>query len=160
MLTFEAVGVRIRPFHSSDQIAAQNLILAGLEEHWGFLDPTLNPDLDDIIGVYGQETFLVAEAGSHIVGTGALIHQTEGVACIVRMSVDKNMRRKGIGRKILSALCDAAKQQGYRQIVLETTSTWGDAIAFYQQYGFQIVETQEGDTHFLLNIDNGINAQL
>jgi hypothetical protein len=42
----------IRPFHPNDQNAAQQLILDGLREHWGELDPTLNGDLDDIMGSY------------------------------------------------------------------------------------------------------------
>ena len=35
-------------FAGGDQEAAKNLILNGLVEHWGRLDPTLNQDLDDI----------------------------------------------------------------------------------------------------------------
>lgn len=146
--------MRIRPFRSADQTAAKHLILTGLVEHWGFLDPALNSDLDDIADAYGQGVFFVAEVSNQIVGTGALVHEKEGVARIVRMSVDKNLRRKGIGKQILTALCDAAHQQGYRQITLETTETWEDAISFYQQSGFQVIGTWDGDTHFLLEVGN------
>lgn len=146
--------VVIRPFQSSDQSAAKQLILDGLEEHWGYLDVTLNPDLNNIAETYQQETFLLAEMGNRIVGTGALIHENNGLARIVRMSVDKNIRRQGIGRKILMALIGAAKERGYHQITLETTATWQDALTFYKQNGFQVIETRAGDTHFLLNLGN------
>ncbi len=148
--------LRIRPFQSTDQVAVKHLILTGLEEHWGFLDETRNPDLDDIASVYRNDTFLVAEMGGQIVGTGALIREDEEVARIVRMSVDKNLRRRGIGRKILLTLCDVARQQGFRQISLETTETWEDAINFYLQNGFQVIETRDGDIYFLLELDNSI----
>jgi hypothetical protein len=38
----------ISPFHPADQAAARTLILAGLQERWGHLDPRYNADLDDI----------------------------------------------------------------------------------------------------------------
>ena len=35
--------ISIKLFESEDQEAVQSLILAGLAEHWGEIDPTLNP---------------------------------------------------------------------------------------------------------------------
>ena len=37
--------ISIKSFEGEDQEAVQGLILAGLAEHWGAIDPTLNPDL-------------------------------------------------------------------------------------------------------------------
>src|SRR6478736_3198226 len=120
----------LRPFEPADQAAAQALIVAGLAERWGTLDPTLNPDLRDIATSYGEAVFLVAVAGDAVIGTGALIHEAPGVARIVRMSVAATWRRRGAGRAILTALCEEARAAGYRHVVLETTSSWTDAIAF------------------------------
>ena len=39
----------IIPFQPEDQAACKNLILNGLTEHWGTLDPGKNHDLDDSI---------------------------------------------------------------------------------------------------------------
>ena len=44
--------ILIRPFQLKDQDAAKALILSGMKEHWGFIDPTKNPDLDDIATYY------------------------------------------------------------------------------------------------------------
>jgi len=142
----------IQPFRPEDQPAAQTLILTGLEEHWGRLDPTKNPDLDDIASAYANATFLVAWQGDALIGTGALIGDVDGVARIVRMSVARHARRRGIGTLILQHLCERARATGHRQIMLETTSTWEDAIAFYERNGFQVIGSHDGDTHFALDL--------
>ncbi len=63
----------IKPFESEDQDAVRSLILAGLAEHGGEIDPTLNPDLNDIRDSYNDATFLVAWLDGRIIGSGALI---------------------------------------------------------------------------------------
>jgi GNAT superfamily N-acetyltransferase len=146
-------AVTIRPFHPEDQGAVKALILAGLKEHWGMLDLTKDSDLNDIAGSYGDATFLTAWIEDQLVGTGALIHEAEGVGRIVRMSVAKPMRRCGIGKVVLMCLCQAAETAGYRQIVLETTSDWEDAIAFYTRFGFRVLDAWDGDTHFVLDLE-------
>ena len=145
--------VVIRPFRPQDQAAAKDLILAGLEAHWGFLDPTKNPDLDDIASTYAEATFLLAWQGDEVVGTGALAPEEKGTGRIVRMSVVAHLRRRGIGRLLLERLCEHACAAGYRKLVAETTSTWDDAIAFYERHGFRRVGSWDGDTHFVLSLE-------
>lgn len=145
--------VQIRPFYPQDQSAVKQLILAGLVEHWGKLNPSLNPDLNDIARSYAGQTFLIAAQGEIIVGCGALIKESgEEYGRIVRMSVDKEKRRLGIGRLLLQALETAAKQRSFPKIVLETTQTWQTAVTFYQDNGYQIVVQHSGDTHFEKNL--------
>lgn len=139
----------IRLFRPEDQPAVHQLILAGLAEHWGALDPALNPDLADIATTYGQAIFLVAFVGSQLVGTGALIPEQDGVGRIVRMSVAHHWRRQGVGRQILAELLRRAAPAGYCQVVLETTATWSEAIAFYRNNGFREVGVWEGNIHFV-----------
>ena len=142
----------IRPFQPSDQAPAKALILDGLVEHWGWLDPTKNPDLADIAEHYGGETFLVALNHGALVGTGALIHEAPGAGRVVRMSVARGHRRQGIGRAILYRLFEAARDRGYSQVVVETTSSWEDAKAFYVQHGFRRLGEWDGDTHFVVDL--------
>jgi hypothetical protein len=99
-LEMEQNNVTIRPFQPSDQAATKQLILAGLADHWGSLDLTLNPDLNDIAASYRGETFLIAVQGEEIVGCGAVIEEDgeEGYGRIVRMSVKKEKRRLGVGQ--------------------------------------------------------------
>jgi hypothetical protein len=51
-------GLSIGPFSREDQDPVKQLIQAGLAEHWGFIDPTLNPDLNDIETNYAAATFV------------------------------------------------------------------------------------------------------
>lgn len=144
--------ILIREYRPEDQAAARNLILAGLEEHWGWLDLSKNPDLDDITASYGQETFLTAWCEGMLVGTGALVREAEGVGRIVRMSVAHQARRTGIGRAILDRLVALARARGFQRLVLETTQTWGDATGFYRSYGFHFIENRDGDSHFFMDV--------
>ncbi len=53
-------SMMIGRFRTNDQGAVRELILDGLEEHWGTLDPLLNSDLEDIEASYAHGSVLVA----------------------------------------------------------------------------------------------------
>ncbi|MDX1415356.1 MAG: hypothetical protein R3293_14265, partial [Candidatus Promineifilaceae bacterium] len=84
-------NLTIRHFLPADQEFAKQLILGGLEEHFGCINPQLNPDLDAIQANYVErgDLFLIAEIDNRPVGTGGLIKEAPGVGRIVRVSVDK-----------------------------------------------------------------------
>ena len=117
------IPIPIRPFENKDQEAVQNLIVAGLAEHWGEADPAANPDLDSIGTIYSDATFLVAWSDGRVVGTGALVPKSNQVTAIVRMSVAADMRRRGIATRILDEFCQSAQCSGFQQIIVETAST-------------------------------------
>ena len=145
-------AITLMPFQLQDQSSVKQLILAGMQEHWGKLDPSKNPDLDDIHTHYAGAVFLVARSGQRIVGTGALIPHANLVGEIVRMSVTSDQRRNGIGKTILQALINQARTLGYQRIILETTSTWQEVIQFYLHSGFKITHTLDGDTYFEMHL--------
>jgi len=142
----------IVPFRPEDQQAVRALILAGLEEHWGMLDESKNPDLDNIASSYMDGVFLVAWQDEEIVGTGAFRPISDDTVQIVRMSVKREKRRQGIGREILTELCWRAYHQGYTWAILETTASWNDAIAFYRACGFHVTHEEAGDIYFAMNL--------
>jgi len=146
------MDLRIEVFRPRDQPTVKALILEGLAEHWGHLDAHKNPDLEDIVGSYKDGHFLVGWVDGQLVGCGALLPHSGRAAQIVRMSVAKPFRRRSVGRQILQALIAEAKQRGHRQVVLETTSTWQEVIAFYLQAGFLITHQRDGDTYFVLEL--------
>lgn len=145
--------VTIRNFETRDQEAAKSLILAGLVEHWGWLDPDKNPDLNDIAASYACGTFLTAWEGEDLVGTGALIPEGDQTARIVRMSVASRARRRGVASTVLKSLIEKAKATGCRQIVLETNTTWENAIEFYRHHGFILDHEADGESHFFLDLN-------
>lgn len=151
--------LEIRPFVREDRAAVRGLILAGLRERWGRLDPDMNPDLEDIARCYAEATFLVAALAEgpsdRLVGTGALVRESEGVGRVVRMAVAADYRRLGIGRALLDALLAAARERGFRRVVLETTDTWQEAIAFYRRCGFRVVGHSRGEVHMSMEVRTG-----
>lgn len=148
--------IKLHHFQSMDQLAARELILSGLREHWGELNDQLNQDLDDIQTYYSGCVFIVAKLGERIIGTGTLIPRSDTIAEIVRMSVAKDMRRRSVGTMILLRLVEEAKLLGFTQIILETTASWGEVIAFYEGFGFRRTHVRPGlygkDVYFSLDI--------
>lgn len=138
----------IRPFQPGDQDACKALVLTGLEEHWGVLDPSLNPDLNDIRASYADGCFLTAWRGGELVGTGGFAPAAPGCVQIARMSVRKDLRGRGVGSRILEALLEQARGRGAVRAILETTETWDDVICFYLRAGFHITHRQDGDVYF------------
>jgi len=129
---------KIRPFTPQDQSAAQCLILKGLGDHFGFIDPDMNPDLDDIWQYYvtAGAVFVVAESAGVIVGTGALVEEGAN-GRLLRMSVHEKYQRQGIGRSLVRHLRRQAEDLGYIWLLVETNNDWYDAIGLYQSCGFR-----------------------
>lgn len=147
---------RIRPFRPTDQSAAQQLILEGLQEHWGALDPTLNPDLNDIMSSYVQagHAFFVVEEDGALIGTGGLLMEAPGVGRIVRVSISPAHRRRGLGRAISNHLIAEARRRGCRELLVETTDTWTTAIRLYETCGFTPYARRDGDVHMKMLLEN------
>ncbi|HEY1353626.1 MAG TPA: GNAT family N-acetyltransferase [Ktedonobacteraceae bacterium] len=130
--------ISLRPFVPGDQPAARRLILQGLGDPFGFIDETLNPDLDDIAAHYlaRGHPFLVALCQQRLVGTGALLFQPDRVGQIVRVSTSRAYRRQGIAASICLQLISLARQHALSRLIVETTHDWYDAIGLYQKLGF------------------------
>ena len=65
--------------------------------------------------------------------TGRLLQHAPGVGRIGRMAVSQTVRGSGVGRAVLDALTDAARQRGDQEIVLHAQTS---AQAFYARSGF------------------------
>jgi YbgC/YbaW family acyl-CoA thioester hydrolase len=65
--------------------------------------------------------------------TGRLLEHVPGVAKIGRMAVIAPVRGAGVGRAVLDALMQAAKQRGDREAVLHARTS---AASFYERAGF------------------------
>ncbi len=147
----------IRSFEPRDQDTARQLILTGLGEHFGWIDETRNPDLNDIAANYIErgDTFVVAEIDGDLIGTAALITETTDTGRIVRMSVSQMYRRKGIGRALVSHLLNVAKSKRFAQFRVSTDNGWEDAIGFYKHCGFNEYKRDELGVCFALKLMDG-----
>jgi ribosomal protein S18 acetylase RimI-like enzyme len=141
-------SVDVREFCRRDQRAARELVLEGLGEHWGFIDASRNPDLDDIAATFASGHFACAWLDGALVGTGGFMVLEGSTVQIHRMSVARGVRRRGIGTAALLHLVETARSRGFGRVVLETTDSWADAIAFYERNGFRQFAQREGDAYF------------
>lgn len=83
--------------------------------------------------------FLVARASGVPVGCAGLRRLDTDVAEVKRMYVEPSARRGGVGRQLLVYLEDAAREAGYRRLVLETGYAQPEALALYTSAGYQPV---------------------
>ncbi|MBK1689985.1 GNAT family N-acetyltransferase [Rubrivivax gelatinosus] len=141
--------LHIAPLAAADVPAVRALLVAGLTERWGGYEPRFNPDIEALGRAFDGRLTLVARQGAVIVATGALRPAGAGRFEIVRMSVARGQRRRGVGARVLAALVDAARERGARELVLETTLGWQSAIDFYERHGFRRTHVQGEDLWFV-----------
>ncbi len=146
------MSVVVAPLIAEDNAAVRQLLIDGLSERWGAYDPCFNPDLQAFPQSYSGSLILVAKEGLAVVGTGTLRSISPHRVEIVRMSTASSSRRSGVASAILKQLLEHACALGAQAVVLETTTSWASAIAFYTKHGFARTHEQGGDTHFIYHL--------
>ena len=79
---------------------------------------------------------LVEESGV-VLGCGCFPAITSEVAEIKRMYLRPEARGRGLGRRLLDALLDAARSAGYREARLDTDGLMPAAVGLYRAAGFR-----------------------
>jgi ribosomal protein S18 acetylase RimI-like enzyme len=153
-MTREPSGLVIRAFAPSDQIAARRLILEGLGEHFGTVDETRNPDINNIAANYvGRgHLFLVAEDALGLVGTAALVFEEGATAQVVRVSVAPRWRRRGLAKALVMRLIEAGSARGLVRLWMETNDDWEPAIGLYRACGFTPYDHRDGNIYMELGL--------
>jgi ribosomal protein S18 acetylase RimI-like enzyme len=146
------MSVVVAPLNAEDTAAVRQLLIDGLSERWGAYDPRFNPDLEAFPQSYLGSLILVAKTAGAVVGTGTLRSISSHRVEIVRMSTAASSRRTGVASAILQQLLEHARAVGAQEVVLETTSSWASAVAFYTKHGFAQTREQGGDTHFIQHL--------
>jgi len=147
------MAILVRHFEPSNQSRCRQIILSGLAEHFGFIDETRNPDLDDIAQSYlsNGHDFYVAERDEQVVGTVGLLFEL-GRTRIVRMSVAKNHRQQGVATALLKKCIERARERGVLDMVAFTEPHWSDAVGFYLALGFVKYGSDAEDIHLRLSL--------
>ena len=83
---------------------------------------------------------LLARGGGQIVGMVMLELQGEGVCEALKLGVREEFRGKGVGRALMEAVIQAARDAGQRRMVLTSNHKLKDALRLYEDFGFQYVE--------------------
>ena len=92
--------------------------------------------------------FLAQDAAGQAVGTARLMPTGQ----IGRMAVPKELRRHGIGAKLLAAAIEAARAANHERIFLHAQA---HAVGFYERLGFEAIGdpfTEAGITHRLMEL--------
>ncbi len=117
-----------------DAVALRAGQRAEIAERYGTPDsePGTPPSAVDVA------VFVVAyEDGGTAVGCGGLRDLSEGVGEVKRMYVDLPWRGSGAALRILRALEDWAREQGWSSLRLETGDRQPDAVRFYTRAGYE-----------------------
>jgi len=91
-------------------------------------------------------TFLVLYADGRPVAGGGIKRDEDGVAEIKRMYVVPEARGQGLGRRLLEALEDAARELRYRAVRLDTGARQPLARAMYERAGYHAISNYNGNS--------------
>ena len=99
---------------------------------------SLHPDTHEFQEPTGG--FVLARLHGRAIGCGAVLFHDGAPAYIKRMWVDDEVRGMGVGRRILGALEQAARDHGAASVTLETNASLTEAIAMYRASGYVEVD--------------------
>lgn len=103
--------------------------------------PPQFPDLADIQTAFVRAggVFLVAEHDGCVVGMGGFRPNAARQAEVLRVRTHPAMRRRGVGRLVMSGLESRARELGLAEMFLDTATNQPEAIAFYRSLGYNEV---------------------
>ncbi|WP_059105275.1 GNAT family N-acetyltransferase [Shouchella shacheensis] len=129
---------------------ARNLVLQGLKERFGEINPLYNSDLNNILTYYSHHNcvFLVGIYHHKVVCTGGLTYEGDRVVRIERVSVNKKLRGMGLGRALVKQLENYAIRKDLLKITVETNLDWDSAITLYKRCGYTVTHTDDECIYF------------
>lgn len=140
--------VSIRKFQPNDMFPVIKLASEILTEHY-------NPSLFNYFYETFPEGFLVAEKFHKIVGFILGVKISPETSRILMLAVSENQRRQGIGSVLLNHFLKEIFIQNIKHVELEVRTNNKQAIKFYQNHGFNIVDTiskvyQNGEDAYIM----------
>lgn len=140
--------MRIVPFQPRHADAWRSLNEAWIGKHF-VLEAKDREVLDNPVGKildHGGYIFM-AELAGEAVGCVGLIAMADGGFEVAKMTVSEAARGTGLGRRLMQACIDKARELGAPRLYLETNDTLGPALGLYRASGF--VELPPRDTPYV-----------
>jgi GNAT superfamily N-acetyltransferase len=78
-----------------------------------------------------------------VVGSGRIVYEPGQKQCELTLTVSDSWQRRGVGRRLLDHLIDAARQQGHEEIVARILTTNQPMLALVQSRGFTVTDWQD-----------------
>jgi GNAT superfamily N-acetyltransferase len=113
-------------------------LLEELGERYGGPDPD-EPASADLAPPHG--IFFIAWRDDEPAGCGGLRRYADGIGEIKRMYTRPQARRSGVGRTVLAAVEQCARELAYARLVLETGTKQPEAIEMYRSVGYEPTES-------------------
>lgn len=92
-------------------------------------------------------TIFLAYLDNKIVGTICINPINDNSVEILKFAVLDGYKGLGIGTQILQSALNFCKENGFKTIVLESSSKLQQALRLYEKFGFKHIEIK--DTHFI-----------
>lgn len=118
--------------------------LGSIDSEIGYREGPWYKDFDDIESFYcNGGDFLVGLIDEEIVAMVGLQKITNVEGHVRRMRVHPNYRRKGYGKQIMTELEKRAKNLGFKELRLRTSTQQKMAQALYEKKGYKKMETEK-----------------
>lgn len=149
-------SILIRPIEAHDNKAIAAIIRAVLTEFGAAKQGTVyyDPTTDDLFHLFTKEksAYFIAEADNKIVG-GCGVYPTEGLpdgCCeLVKLYLLPEVRKAGLGKRLIEESIAVAKQFGYTKMYLESMPELTKAVSLYERLGFTYLPSALGNSqHF------------
>jgi GNAT superfamily N-acetyltransferase len=116
-------------------------------------EPLQDEDLYQIPDVYrGRGRFWIAVMGDKIIGTVAIRDMGGNTAKLNRMFVLSDYHGKGVGQALFDHAIAFAKEQGYKEVILNTHLLMERAHHFYEKNGFKRVDKEKDKYHYKMDL--------
>jgi DNA-binding MarR family transcriptional regulator len=145
----QAGAVRILPFEPRYASAFKRLNLEWLRKYFR-VEPIDERVLSRPAAILRRGgLILLAQKGSKIIGTCALLKAGEARFELSKMAITEANQGLGVGRRLLQAALQAFEDRGGGELFLETNSILAPAITLYESVGFVHVPRPAGPSHYV-----------
>jgi GNAT superfamily N-acetyltransferase len=90
-----------------------------------------------------REGIWLAEQHGEVVGTIALIEESQALGRLGDLVLVPEARGTGVGRRLVETVLDAARAAGYERLQLFTFSDLSAAGALYRSVGFEVASAED-----------------
>jgi len=144
--------LKIRTFRTIDQPHVSRLYSDGLLE--GQLPPNdTAADIDNIFDGYLSDPsghFWVAELDGQVIGMIGVANESEHLAEIRRLRVDKDWQASPIAERLIETALAHCREHGYLKVVFDTRFERTAALHQFDRFGFQYTRTKSVQNKELL----------
>jgi putative acetyltransferase len=144
MVTQNLEQYKFRTATNHDRELVQLLVFGVLAEFELKPDPDItDADLKDIEANYlnrGGVFDVIEDGEGNIVGTYGLYPLNESTCELRKMYLVPAVRGQGLGEYVLGKAVERAKEMGFKEMVLETSSKLAAAIQLYRKFGFRPIQ--------------------